>query len=177
MKNKIRNKTRALTLCSIFSALGVIILYLGSLIEIIDLSMAVAASLLVIIAVIELGGIYPWLVYSVTSILSLLLLPNKFVALVYFAFTGFYPILKAMIERVKGMVCALIKLAVFNVCLVAMWTAARIFVVPFDMPYGTVITLIVLNLIFVLYDFALTRLIKKYIYVWRKKLKIYKRNP
>lgn len=172
MKNKIRNKTRALTLCSIFSALGVIILYLGSLIEVIDLSMAVAASLLVVIAVIELGGIYPWLIYTVTSVLSILLLPNKFVALVYFAFAGFYPILKAQIERIKGIVCALIKLAVFNLCLFVMWTVAKIFVVPFELIYGIVITVIILNLVFVLYDFALTRLITRYIYAWRKKLKI-----
>ena len=56
------NKTRVLSLCSIFSALGVIILYMGALIEMLDLSVAVVASLLVIITVIEIGGIYPWLV-------------------------------------------------------------------------------------------------------------------
>ena len=114
MRNKPINKTRVLALCSLFSALGVIILYMGSLIEVIDLSMAVIASLLVIVAVIEIGGIYPWLIYAVTSALSFLLLPNKFVAVVYFAFAGFYPILKEKIEKVKGLICAVLKLGVFN---------------------------------------------------------------
>lgn len=172
MKNKTLNKTRVLALCSIFSALGVIILYLGSLIEIIDLSMAVVASLLVVIAVIEIGGIYPWLIYAVTSLISFLLLPNKFVAVVYLAFAGFYPILKAKIERVKGIVCALIKLGVFNLCLLAAWGVAKLFVIPFETVYGIAITAVALNLVFILYDFALTTLITRYICVWRKKLKI-----
>lgn len=172
MKNKTLNKTRVLALCSIFSALGVIILYLGSLIEVIDLSMAVVASLLVVIAVIEIGGIYPWLIYAVTSVLSMLLLPNKFVAVVYFAFMGFYPILKEKMERIKGIVCALLKLGVFNLCLLAMWGVSKLFVIPFETAYGIAVTAVVLNLVFVLYDFALTRLITAYVCVWRKKLKI-----
>lgn len=172
MRNKPTNKTRVLALCSLFSALGVIILYLGSLIEVIDLSMAVVASLLVVVAVIEIGGVYPWLIYAVTSVLSFLLLPNKFVAAVYLAFAGFYPILKSKLEKIKGIVCTLLKLGVFNLCLLAVWGVSKLFVIPFETAYGIAVTAVILNLVFVLYDFALTRLISAYIYVWRKKLKI-----
>ena len=172
MKKRSFNKTRVLALCSLFSALGVIILYMGSLIEVIDLSMAVVASLLVIIAVIEMGGVYPWLIYAVTSVLSFLLLPNKFVVLVYAAFAGFYPILKSKIERVKGIVCLLIKLGVFNLCLLAMWSVSKLFLAEFETVYPLALIAVVLNFVFVLYDFALTRLITAYLYVWRKKLKI-----
>ena len=172
MKKRSFNKTRMLALCSLFSALSVIILYMGSLIEVIDLSMAVVASLLVIIAVIEMGGVYPWLIYAVTSVLSFLLLPNKFVVLVYAAFAGFYPILKSKIERVKGIVCLLIKLGVFNLCLLAMWGVSKLFLAEFETVYPLALIAVVLNFVFVLYDFALTRLITAYLYVWRKKLKI-----
>lgn len=166
------NKTRALALCSVFSALGVIIIYMGALVEILDLSMAVVASLLVIVAVIELGGVYPWLVYAVTSALSLLLLPNKFAAIVYFAFAGFYPILKASIERVKGLVCLVIKLVVFDFCLLAMFGVAKALALALVFEFSIWIIAILLNVTFVFYDFALTRLITAYVYVWRKKLKI-----
>jgi len=172
MNNRSFNKTRVLALCSLFSALGVIILYLGALIEVIDLTMAVVASLLVIIAVIEIGGAYPWLIYAVTSLLSFLLLPNKFVVLVYAAFAGFYPILKSKIERVKGIACALVKLCTFNLCLLAMYGISRLFIIPLETEYGLALTAILLNGVFVLYDFALTRLISAYLFVWRKKLKI-----
>lgn len=169
---KTGNKTRRLALCSLFSALGVIILYMGALIEVLDLSMAVVASLLVIVAVIELGGFYPWLIYAVTSLLAFLLLPNKFIVLVYAAFAGFYPILKSKFERIKGLVCALLKLGVFNLCLLAMLGVARLFVIPFETKYGLIITAVILNLLFVLYDYALTRLITTYLLKWRKMLKI-----
>ena len=166
------NKTRVLSLCSIFSALGVIILYMGALVEVLDLSMAVLASLLVIIAVIEIGGIYPWLVYAVTSVLSLLLLPNKFGAVVYFAFAGFYPILKEKIERVKGLVCLISKFAIFNLCLLAMFGAAKALSLPLTFEFSIWVMAVSLNILFAFYDFALTRLITAYICVWRKKLKI-----
>ena len=166
------NTTRVLSLCSIFSALGVIILYMGALVEVLDLSVAVLASLLVIIAVIEIGGIYPWLIYAVTSALSLLLLPNKFGAVVYFAFAGFYPILKEKIERVKGIVCLISKLAIFNLCLLAMFGLAKALSLPLVFEFSIWVIAISLNILFAFYDFALTRLITAYIYVWRKKLKI-----
>ena len=67
-------------------------LYLGSMVEVLDISMAVIASLICVFAVIEYGKGYPWLIFSVTAILSLLLLPNKFPAVVYGCFMGFYPI-------------------------------------------------------------------------------------
>ena len=172
MANKTLKKTRILALCSLFSALGVIILYLGSVLEVLDLTMSVIASLFVIIAVIELGGAYPWLIYAVTSTLSLMLLPNKFAALIYTVFAGFYPILKAYIEKIQGIVCALIKLALFNLCLVGMWWVSRLFVITFETKYGLALTALALNFVFILYDFALTRLISRYIFVWRKKLKI-----
>lgn len=172
MKTNPKNKTRILALCSLFSALGVIILYMGALIEVIDLTMAVVASLLVILAVIEFGGAYPWLIYAVTSLLSFLLLPNKFVVLVYVAFAGFYPILKSKLERLKGIICALLKLGVFNVCLIVMWWVSRLLVVPLDTEYGLAITAVILNAVFILYDFALTRLITSYLFIWRKKFKI-----
>ena len=166
------NKTRVLALCSLMSALGVVILYLGALIEVLDLSMAVVASLLVIVAVIELGGIYPWLVYAVTATLSLLLIPNKFGAVVYFAFAGFYPIIKEKLERTPGVLCLVLKFAVFNLCLLAMYGVASLLLLTQHLEYALWAIAVTLNLLFVLYDIALTRLIGAYVYVWRKKLKI-----
>lgn len=170
--NSTVNKTRVLALCSIFSALGVIILYLGALVEVLDLSMAVVASLLVIMAVIELGGVYPWLVYAVTSVLALLLLPNKFAAVLYFGFAGFYPILKAKLERVSGLTCLVLKLVVFNLCMLAMYGVARLLSLTLELEFALWMIALTLNLLFVFYDIALTRLIGAYLHVWRKKLKI-----
>ena len=85
MRDRIRKRTKYLTVCAMLCALSVIILSLGSLIEVLDISVAVFASLLCIYAVIEIGGAYPWLVWLVTSVLALLLLPQKTPALPIFS--------------------------------------------------------------------------------------------
>ena len=110
------NSTRKLTTCALLAALGVVLLYLGSLVEVLDVSMAVIVSLFCIFAVIEYGGSAPWLIYAVTGVLSLILLPIKTPALLYLLFFGYYPILKEKLEKRKlaalGMV--VVALAMLN---------------------------------------------------------------
>ena len=85
-----KNKTHRLAVCAILSALGVVLIYFGSLIEVLDMSAAVLASVGCIFAAIEFGGAYPWLIYAVTGVLSLILVPNPISALMYILFFGFY---------------------------------------------------------------------------------------
>ena len=59
------------------AALGVVFLYIGSVVQVMDITMAVVASLCCTFAVIEFGGSYPWLVYAVTGVASLIVLPQK----------------------------------------------------------------------------------------------------
>ena len=92
-------RTKKVALCAMLSALGVVVLYLGSIIEVIDISMAVIASVFAIFAVIEYGAGAAWSIYAITGILSAVLLPNKFPALMYILFFGFYQIVKEKIEK------------------------------------------------------------------------------
>ena len=101
MADRIRKRTKYLTVSAMLSALGVIFLALGAFIEVLDITTAVLASMLCIYAVIEMSGAYPWGIWVVTSILSLLLLPIKTPALFYALFAGFYPILKEKLERLR----------------------------------------------------------------------------
>ena len=174
MMNK---KTKSIALAAVMAALCVIILLLGSVLTVLDLSCAAAASLLVILCVIELDGYYPWLVWGVVSLISLLLLPDKFGALVFFAFAGHYPILKQHIERIPGALQWVIKILLFNMLLTAILAASRFILgIPEEelgfsfMVYG------ICNLTFVLYDIALTRLISLYIFKLRKRFKFINKN-
>ena len=94
-----RRATRQLTAAAILVALGVVFLALGALVEVLDLSMAAVASLCVAFAVIELGGKWPYLIYFAISLLAVLLLPVKTPALLFALFAGYYPIVKALLER------------------------------------------------------------------------------
>ena len=150
------------------SALGVVLLYIGSLVEALDLSAAVLASLACIIAVIEYGKGAPWAVYGVTSVLSLILLPVKTPAAFYAIFFGFYPILKEKIERRPRLLQWVIKEAIFNVALVIMGFAVYFLSTTGDNlllenPLIIAATVVMAELAFVLYDIALTRLISFYI--------------
>lgn len=156
------------------AALGVVILYLGSLVEILDLSMAAIASLLCIFAVIEYGGSAPWLVFGVTAVLSLVLLPQKTPAVMYACFFGFYPILKERFEKMRTAVCWVCKEAVFNVSLVVIFLCFKFLTVAYaDIPTVMLVVAAVLcEVIFVIYDIALSRLISFYVYSLRKRFKI-----
>ena len=98
MRTQSGRATRRLAVSAMLAALGVVLLLLGSFVEVLDLSMAAIASMLVVFAVIEMSRRYGVLIYAVTAVLSLLLLPTKTPALVYAAFAGYYPVLKAVLE-------------------------------------------------------------------------------
>lgn len=119
-KSKISTRTRRLTMGAMFTALGVVLLWLGAVIEILDLSLAAIASFLTVLGVIELGGAFPWLVWVATSVLSLLLLPAKFPALVYLLFAGVYPMVKAIFERRHHILAWVLKLSFFNTALLVL---------------------------------------------------------
>ncbi len=158
------------------AALSVALLYVGSVIEVLDISAAVIASLLCIVAVIELGGSAPWLVYSVTSVLSLVLLPYKMPAFMYAVFFGFYPIIKEKLERhLKRWLAWVIKIVIFNVAIFATVTASKWLFVAEATTIGFEIAFIALaELTLVLYDIALTRVVTLYIFKLRKRFKFLK---
>jgi hypothetical protein len=174
MTNKRSERIRALAVCAMLASLGCVVLYLGSLIDVLDISMAVIASLFAVVAVIEYGGAAPWAVFALTGIISLIILPNKAPALMYAAFLGFYPIIKEKLERLRNKIFSwAFKEIIFNVCLVIMMAAAKYFLIPLDnMFVFEVIFFGLANVTFVLYDIALTRLISLYLFRIRKKFRI-----
>lgn len=157
------------------AALGVVLLWLGSLVEVVDVSMAVVASLLCVFAVIEYGGGAPWMVFGVTAILSLILLPQKTPAAMYAIFFGYYPILKEKIERLPRLGAWLVKEAVFNVALVLMLVTSRFLLFSADAPttYLYLAVALLAEVIFPVYDIALTRLISFYVYRLRQRLRLH----
>ena len=156
-----------------FAALGVILLYLGSIVEVVDVSMAVIASLFCVLAVIEYGKGTPWMVFLVTAVLSLLLLPNKSPAVYYAFFFGFYPILKAYFERLDKVRAWIFKEITFNVCLAVMIVLIKLLFMPsVSIPFMMyVIAVLLCEGVFVLYDIALTRLITFYMFRLRHRFK------
>ena len=133
MKKKNSFGTKTVTMTAIFSALGVVFLYIGSIFDFLDLTAAMAASFIVIFAVIEGGGVVPWMIYAGTAIISLLLLPNKYPAVIYLFFAGLYPMVKSYSERLSMPVALTIKLLFTNAMLTVIILIAKyLLAVPDD---------------------------------------------
>ena len=170
---KQRTKTRNISLSAILVALGVVLLYFGSIISVLDLTMVALAAMIIIFTVLELGGFYPYLVYIATSLLTLLLLPDKNCALYYCLFGGIYPMFKSYFERCTKTISWILKLVFFNAVLTLI-IAITLFVIGAEAgDIGFEITVYLAgNLFFIFYDIALTRLITAYVLKFRKMLGI-----
>ena len=169
-----KTNTKQLTVCAMLTALGVVLLWIGSVLEVAEISMAVIASLLCVLAVIEYGGAAPWLVFAATGVLSLLLLPNKGVAVAYVLFFGYYPIVKEKLEKRARVMRWVLKEIVFNVALVALLAVWKWLLFPgatVGSPMLVVILVVLCEIVFVLYDIALTRLISLYLFRIRQRLR------
>ena len=176
MNDRIRKRTKYITVSAMLSALGVILLALGSLVEVLDISVAVLASLFCVYAVIEIGGAFPWLIWIVTSTLGFLLIPQKTPVLFYAFALGFYPIIKEKLERCNRVLCYVLKLIVFHICLgcivLVMWL---FFPAMLDMEGLAWMPIALYGLclvFFILYDLLLTRLITFYLFLLRKRFRI-----
>ncbi len=158
---------------AVISALGVVLLMLGSLVQVLDLSMAAIVSLFVVFAVIEIRGPYPFLIYVVTSVLSLLLLPVKTPALVYAAFAGYYPILKCVLEgRLPRLWAWVLKTVIFCAGVaVAVLVAGWLLLMDLSWLLANWWVLLVSIPVFLLYDVGLTRLISAYLNRWHARFR------
>ena len=166
-------RSSRVALGGVLAGLGVAVMYLGSFIEVLDLSVAVLASLFCIVAVIEINRKWALGIYVATAVLSVLLLPNKFPAAVYLMFAGFYPILKEILEgKIRSRVAVYaVKMLIFNVAFAAI-IAASVFVLRLPVYEGWMLLALILlgNVVFVVYDIALTRLITVYLVTIRPRL-------
>ena len=158
--------TKKLTLSSILTALGAIIMALGAMFEVLDLSVCALASLIIVFIYLEIGSPYTWLTWLATSLITFLIFPVKTVWLNYFLIFGIYPILKAYIEKLPRAIWLLLKLAYANAIFVAMFFLMElIFGVPLfekDVLWLKAALYVVINIAFIAYDLFITMAVRVY---------------
>ena len=122
-----------------------------------------AAGLFPIGAVLLAGRGAGFLCWAAASVLGLLILPDKGVALMYLCFMGLYPVVKSRLEQCASRPLEWVgKLACFNAALTLLWVAFRGLFLP-ALPEWLAGKVWLLygagNLVFLLYDWGLSRLI------------------
>lgn len=167
-----RGKTRKLTIASMLTALGIITLYIAYIFPAQRFALPAVASLFVVSAVIECGISTGAAVYVSCTLLSLLLLPDKLPALLFAAFFGLYPVIKSLVERLrKPVIEYILKLAFFNASFTVIWLfMTELFTGTRIEGMATAVVYVIFNVVFVVFDIGLSRLIGLYINKISKKL-------
>ena len=177
------SRTSKIAVSSSIVALCVAVMML-TFMNVVTLAAPAIAGLLLVVIVIEVGWKWALLSYAAVCLLSFMT-PDKEALLLFITFLGYYPILKAKIERIdKKILRILIKILLFNASVVLTYSLLiLVFGIPMDPVeeiFGDFIYpafFLVANFLFLLYDLGITRAITFYWVVLHPKLqKILKRS-
>ena len=168
--------TKKLTLSAILVAMSVVVMVIGGVLPVLDLSMSAMASLIVAFAYIEIGSPYTWLIWLATTVLSAVMFPGSLLWVSYLVAFGVYPILKGYIERAPRGLWVLFKLLFANAAIWLMIFGCELVTgLPlFDVEslgleisetvakWIKVALYLVLNLVFFAYDLCITACVRFY---------------
>ena len=172
-----RKRTTQLALAAVLCSLAVVLMMLGGLIPIATFCSPMLAGFLLIPILCECGTGMALCAYAAVAILSCLLSPDKEAAAI-FLFLGWYPILRPKLQRLPRLLRLVVKLVIFN-CAVAAVYGLLLFVLGLDSlreefsalsRVMLVITLLMGNAVFFLFDFTLPRITLLYQYCFRPHL-------
>ena len=169
---------------AMITALSVVIL-IPSAVQVFVYTLPAMAGMLTMLAVVEIDKMWAIGSYVATSLIGLLFVANKEAVVYYVAFFGYYPVVKALLESKMPRVAEyILKFLIFNVSIVL---SGVVLVKVFGMPYNDLLGIdgesafftkyalpIMLgmgNVVFILYDVALTRLLTAYVLVWQKRFR------
>lgn len=155
----------------IVSALCLVTMFLSGIMPALYLVLPMVAGVLMMIIAVEVNTKWALLTYISVSILSMFITFDKEAALIFIMFFGHYPILRFYIEKIRSKLSKIItKFAVFNVCIISYFYVT---VYLFELKqmldelndfgkYGAAIMLVIVNIIFILYDYNLELCYKLY---------------
>ena len=180
-----RSKAAKVALCGVVSALSVVLMLMTGIVPIATIALPALAGCLTIAIVAETNVRYGFAVYCVVSVLAILLTPDREAILFYILFFGYYPTLYGLLMRIKRKpLRVLAKFGVFNLamaletalalsaCSAAACIASALAVWVLQIPLSEMevfgkwsipILAVMLNVVFVLYDYSMNGLIVLYI--------------
>jgi hypothetical protein len=177
--NRRKQKSWQLAYCGMAAALSVALELLGAVFPIAMFIAPAAASFLVATVCMECGRKMALTTYAAASMLGLLFVPDKEVALIYTVLLGYYPLVKPWFDRLRPALLRVgAKLALCNAAVLSMYGLLLLLFPTTDVAQElktaallmTAATLLLGNIAFVLYDRALVNLLRVYASVWRPRL-------
>ncbi len=174
--------TSKITLSAIMSALAVVIM-LVSYFPYLTYAIPAVAGLCVMVVLIETD--YKWALFSYLTSAALIFLFGEMESKFLYVFLfGYYPIIKSLIEKInKQFFEWILKLLLFNAAILVVYGVfSKLFALSLDdfgvlKQYGVAILLVLSNIVFVVYDIAVSRMSMVYINMLHPKIKrLFKRG-
>jgi len=163
-------KSKYIAESGLLVALTLVILYATSVVPISKLSILTVASCLIPISIIRTSIKNTILVYIASSVLSFFLVPTN-IALYYALFFGVYGIIKYIIEKFKNIPLELLlKLIAFNILLLIIYSITKSFLGILSPNFPLYILWLAAQIIFLVYDYALTLAISFFLNRFNKHL-------
>jgi hypothetical protein len=165
-------KSREIAFLGIISALSVVFLLLGALVEVLDITSAILASLMLLIAYEELRK-KAILVYLATSIISFFFVFFSPMPAIEYTIFGLYPLIKPLIDKAPKALSYLLK-GVYIIFASLGSVAVMYLLVPSsaERPYMLAIYIAIFAFVIVLFDLLIVRFKKYYQFKLRGILKI-----
>lgn len=156
-------KSKHIAESGILIAFTLAVLYATSIIPISTLSVLTIASCLIPICIIRTTIKNGFLVYVASSLLSLFIIPIN-ISISYIFFFGIYGIIKYYIEKIHKLHYEiLLKLFIFNILALIAYFIISNFISNIILSYPLYLIFILAQIIFIIYDYALTLIISIYL--------------
>ena len=154
-----RNQTKRMATCAMMTALCVVLMWLGAVLELGMYAAPLFAGLSLIIIGQKYGSKYQLTVWAASGILSFLLVPNMEQNLLYVELFGWYPVLHPKLQRLPKVLRLITKLLVFNAVVIVIEALVMFLLVP-EVLSGWMIALLLIlaNITFLAYDFLIPRM-------------------
>lgn len=164
-------KASQIALGGIIGALSIIFMICTGLFPFSTYVLPAAAGALIIIMVVECGMKRALLVYAAVALMSFFIVPDREAAMMYICFFGFYPVVKALSEKLHSRIVEkTVKIAVFNIStliayliLIYLLGLSEIISSNSFGIYSILFVFILGNISFIIYDRALTTIVTLYV--------------
>ena len=159
------SKTKRIALCGVMAALSLALMLLAGVLPTSSYALAALAGIVLMPVVTEFGPKAAAMTFAWVALLSVLLVADKEVMLLFVCFLGWYPICKCRMDYIRplwlGYVC---RFGIFAAsAAVFYFGTTKLFGIPLDFSidavrYGAVLAFLLLTAVFFVYDFAVSRL-------------------
>ena len=167
------------SLGGIISALSLFFMFLTGFMPLLVYLVPALCGAMLLIVYVEINAKWAFFTYVSVAALCLFITPDKEAGLLYIMLLGYYPLIKMLIEKIDNIIFKwILKLVIYNVMIVLYYHIIIRIVASSDLTdeigewgrNGALIFLGLTNVIFIVYDIAVSRLKDLYVKWFRKKI-------